>query len=1052
MIVDPKDELARLAALGRYAILDTGPEQAFDDLVRLAAFICGAPIALISLVDADRQWFKARYGLGVVETPRDVSFCSHAILGEGTFVVPDAALDDRFARNPLVTGDPGIRFYAGSPLVDPAGHPLGTLCVLDRVPRELGPAQLEMLRALGRQAMAQLEARQAWFAARRSEGEARESQARKAALFEASDDAIATVDVGGKILEFNPAAERMFGYTGLEARGLGLDELVLCPDGVTARLAGPDGPRARDRVEAVARRKDGGTVLAEMSWIAVRHDGRPEFIVRARDIEDRRRIEEEHRALAAIVESSDDAIISKDLDGIISSWNAGAERLFGYSREEAVGRHISFLIPDERAGEMDAVLARVRRGERVEHFETRRRAKDGRIIDVSLSVSPIRDARGRIVGSSKVARDITDRVRSERALRESEAQARRLALVASRTDNAVIITDAHGRIEWVNEGFTRVTEYSPEEAIGRRPGSFLQGPGTDPEAVRHMRERQAAGLGFTAEVLNYSKSGREYWLAIDARPIRDEAGMLRNFIAIESDVTQKKRAEAELRRAHDELELRVRERTAELLAQADSLRRAEEAYRSIFENAIDGIYQVGPDGRFLRANPALARILGYASPEELMADLGVLGRQLYVDPARRGEFLAIVDERGLVAGFESQVRRKDGAVIWISESSRAARDAAGHVLYYEGFVVDVTERRESEAKIRSLNRELAAAYDETIEGWAKALDLRDKETEGHTRRVTEMSLRLARAMGLAGEDLVHIRRGALLHDIGKLGVPDAVLLKPGKLTEPEWEVMRRHPTNARDWLEGIPVLRRALEIPYGHHERWDGTGYPEGVAGEAIPLSARLFAAVDIWDALRSDRPYRAAWPEEEVRGHLRSLSGTHLDPAVVSAFIRLLEGKPGPAAAAANGRATSPTPAGPAARRPRIRVGDPRPGGSPARVRELERENARLAELANTDDLTGLRNRRHFRRACRAAIEGALARDAGLTLVVLDLDGFKAYNDRHGHPAGDEALRDVAVLLRSRTGPGTWSRGTAARSSPPSWPTPTSAREGTGRSRCARR
>ena len=189
------------------------------------------------------------------------------------------------------------------------------------------------------------------------------------------------------------------------------------------------------------------------------------------------------------------------------------------------------------------------------------------------------------------------------------------------------------------------------------------------------------------------------------------------------------------------------------------------------------------------------------------------------------------------------------------------------------------------------NAELALAYDATIEGWSHALDLRDKETEGHTLRVTEMALAFARRLGRFGEaELVHLRRGALLHDIGKMGVPDSILLKPGPLTEAEWGVMRRHPVLALEMLRPIEYLRPALDIPYAHHEKWDGSGYPVGLMGEQIPLAARLFAIIDIWDALRSDRPYRSAWPEAKVRAHLAGLAGSHLDPELVPMFLEMLE------------------------------------------------------------------------------------------------------------------------------------------------------------------
>jgi len=186
------------------------------------------------------------------------------------------------------------------------------------------------------------------------------------------------------------------------------------------------------------------------------------------------------------------------------------------------------------------------------------------------------------------------------------------------------------------------------------------------------------------------------------------------------------------------------------------------------------------------------------------------------------------------------------------------------------------------------NTELSLAYDATIEGWSRALDLRDKETEGHTQRVTELTLKLAQAMGMSDAERVHLRRGALLHDIGKMGVPDAILLKPGPLTDEEWEIMRKHPVYAYEMLLPILYLRPALEIPYYHHEKWDGTGYPHGLKGEQIPLAARIFAVVDVWDALRSDRPYRPAWPAEKVQEHIRSLAGTHFDPQVAKMFLTL--------------------------------------------------------------------------------------------------------------------------------------------------------------------
>jgi putative nucleotidyltransferase with HDIG domain len=191
--------------------------------------------------------------------------------------------------------------------------------------------------------------------------------------------------------------------------------------------------------------------------------------------------------------------------------------------------------------------------------------------------------------------------------------------------------------------------------------------------------------------------------------------------------------------------------------------------------------------------------------------------------------------------------------------------------------------------LQQSNIELALAYDATIAGWSRAMDLRDKETEGHTQRVTELTLKLARAMRISDTELAHIRRGALLHDIGKMGVPDNILLKADQLSDEEWEKMRQHPVWAYEMLSSIRYLQPALDIPYCHHEKWDGTGYPRGLKGEEIPIAARIFAVADVWDAVTSDRPYRKGWSEEEALKYIEEQSGKYFDPRVVQEFFRLV-------------------------------------------------------------------------------------------------------------------------------------------------------------------
>jgi PAS domain S-box-containing protein len=197
------------------------------------------------------------------------------------------------------------------------------------------------------------------------------------------------------------------------------------------------------------------------------------------------------------------------------------------------------------------------------------------------------------------------------------------------------------------------------------------------------------------------------------------------------------------------------------------------------------------------------------------------------------------------------------------------------------------------SNLQRSNIELSLAYDSALEGWSKAIELRDKNQEGHTRRVTDLTLSMARALDVSARDLVHIRRGAILHDIGKMGIPDRILLKSEPLTSEEWSIIRTHPSVTYELLAPIPYLRPAMTIPYCHHERWDGSGYPRGLRGEQIPLEARIFAVADVFDSLTSDRPYRPAWSREKALEYIRDQSGKHFDPQVVEVFLKLVRETP---------------------------------------------------------------------------------------------------------------------------------------------------------------
>jgi len=610
-----------------------------------------------------------------------------------------------------------------------------------------------------------------------------------------------------------------------------------------------------------------------------------------------------------------------------------------------------------------------------------------------LSISPLYDGRKRLLGHVFVLHDITKRKTledgyrqlSERLeqrfkerteeLRESAEQYR--AVVQNQTEFIVRWKPDHQRT-FINDAYCRYYGLTMEQAMQVDFLSFIAEE--DREKVEAKISRLVSGAtDVETEIHRVIKpDGAIVWQEWTDQAIRNEYGQVVEFQSVGRDVTQRKRSE-------------------------EALLKAEEKYRNIFENTIEAITQTSLDGKFITANPAAARLLGYNSPEELIASVAEIERQFYVDPRRREEFISLMKEHENMTGFESEVYRKDGSTIWISENSRVVRDKNGTFLYYEGTTVDITARkraeellRESEQRYKTLfeiapiqiftkdrsgkytssnaennkywraNRigytdadlygfeetreirrmdqhvmetgkditfeqlvetdigpvtlltsktplrdaqgniigllttsvdisarkraeeELAVAYDTTLEGWAKALELRDKETEGHSRRVTELSMKLARAAGVNKDDLIHIYRGAIIHDIGKMAVPDEVLRKADTLTPSEWEIIRKHPTTAYELLSPIPYLKKALEIPYCHHEKWDGSGYPQGLKGEEIPLSARIFAVVDVWDAVQSDRPYNKAWPVEKTIAYMKEQSGKYFDPNIVKVFLEL--------------------------------------------------------------------------------------------------------------------------------------------------------------------
>ncbi len=434
----PSNESARLAALDQYEILDTAPEPAFDDLTRLAAHIMGVPIALVSLVDRDRQWFKSRYGLAATSTSRDISFCGHVVALDQPLVIPDTRRDVRFADNPLVLGAPLIRFYAGIPLRTSDDLVLGTLCTIDRVPRAVTDAQLEMLQLLANQVVEQLESHRRTIALARSNATGTTLRT----FYELTVDLFATIDLDLRITTCNPAWASLLGWTPDELFASPLTEFVH-PDDVE-RTRQEAGRLLRETTPTVNfehrfRHRDG--TWAHLSWVAVVKEGR--FFASARDVSTIRAHQAETAAalaatsdersrLHSILTSASHAIIETTSDGRFREFNAAAERMLGYSASEVIGRRPPVHVPSEivaRAEALsvelgvhvpptfEALIAKARLGipDRNEWTYVR---KDGTRLPVELVITARRDRDGQIVGYMGIASDITQRKLTEHALEQ----------------------------------------------------------------------------------------------------------------------------------------------------------------------------------------------------------------------------------------------------------------------------------------------------------------------------------------------------------------------------------------------------------------------------------------------------------------------------------------------------------------------------------------------------------------------------------------------------------------------------------------------------------
>ncbi|HLB48479.1 MAG TPA: HD domain-containing phosphohydrolase [Anaerolineales bacterium] len=595
------------------------------------------------------------------------------------------------------------------------------------------------------------------------------------------------------------------------------------------------------------------------------------------------------------LETIPDAAIVADRAGKIVLANSLAYALLGYQPGELPGQSIYALIPETRTEQVNGFFVSPRTRPMGTGRKMSARRQDGSEFPIDIMLKPIELDGAHLTVC--IVRDITKRLQAEKALRESMERYHRTL------DNMLEGCQLIGfdwRYLYVNNAVARQGRRTKEELLGHTMMEVY--PGIEATAMfavlrRCMAERTPSHL---ENEFTYP-DGALGWFELSIQPVPE------GLFILSIDITARKRAEEEIERqlrqlrALRQIDLAITGTTNVYLALKTVL---EEVTTQLRVDAADILllnphthmleYAAGRGFRSTGIERAHMRLgqghAGRAALEQRSLSISNL--------AAAQDFIRtpLVAGEDFVAYYALPLVAKGNVNGVLEIFHRAPLNPKQEWLdFFEALAGQAAIAVDNSRLFKGLQRanvDLLLAYDTTIEGWSHALDLRDKETEGHTLRVTEMTLGLARAAGLTEDELVHVRRGALLHDIGKMGVSDTILLKPDKLTDEEWAVMRQHPTYAYELLSPIAYLRPALDIPYCHHEKWDGSGYPRGLKGEQIPLAARLFAVVDVWDALRSDRPYRQGWPEEKVVAYIRAQAGTHFDPKAVQLFSQVMSEK----------------------------------------------------------------------------------------------------------------------------------------------------------------
>lgn len=684
-------------------------------------------------------------------------------------------------------------------------------------------------------------------------------------ILEAIPDPVIVVDRHGVIVGTNPHTHEFLGYSQGELLGRKMETLLeetlreSHPKLRELFYKNPAVRRMGERRELNVLQKDGTILPVDISLsplelegvlyvVAVMHDIRihKEMENALRDSEEKYRL---------LVENASEVFYQIQTEENPKDWKVlyvsqRISEIMGISPVNFINNPITWfesIHPDD----LQSVIVSTQESIRAKRKKLRtyrlRNHKTGEYAWIEDQVVPRLDRQGQVIGFQGSMRNVSDREQNLKAIQTLTDQLQHYLTKSPTITYALQVKDTIWVPLWKSENIYRILGYTVEESLADDWWNKAIHPNDMAEAIGRASELYEKD-SLVREYRFIRKDGSVIWVYDEMRLIRDREGNPLEAVGSWTDITERKKME-------------------------EALLASEQNLSNIVNSAPFGalIYELSVNDaiRFVQVNDTACQVLGM--DRETLLNINVEEAFPSLQQTGIPAELKNVIHNGTNYNLD-QLRYSDKKVDGIFELHAVPLGVNLAGIFFRNI------------------SDLAQAYEETLEGWSRAMDLRDKETEGHTQRVTQMTLAIARHIGLTDTEIMHMRRGALLHDMGKMAIPDSILLKKGALTEEEWVIMRRHPEFAHEMLRSISFLHQALEIPYCHHEKWDGTGYPRGLKAEEIPLSARIFAVADVWDALRYDRPYRKGWSAEKVLEYIREQSGRHFDPHVVDTFLEIIK------------------------------------------------------------------------------------------------------------------------------------------------------------------